>query len=84
VGDRRSLSAHKPHSKKTNIHSKKRTIGASALDKETINHSKQVDCYGYSIATSQILGTAGIDHKIAFANTHSFVIASNKRQNFMW
>jgi hypothetical protein len=56
---------------------KKRTIGASALDKETINHSKQVDCYGYSIATSQILGTAGIDHKIAFANTHSFVIASN-------
>ncbi len=62
---------------------KKRSEGESALNPEAIKHQQQLDCYGFSIATSQILETIGIDHKIAFANTHSFIIAKKNENIFI-
>jgi len=60
---------------------KKRRKQHSALDGETIAQKRQLDCYGYTIATSQLLDCLGINHKIAFANTHSFIVANGPDRN---
>lgn len=56
---------------------KKRKKSNLSLDPETLGGSGQLDCYGYSIALSQMLSLLNIAHKIAFANTHAFVLANN-------
>lgn len=54
---------------------KKIKYGDSALDPQAIK-TGEVDCYGYTVALSQALEHANIDHNIAFANTHAFIIAT--------
>ncbi|MFO0781298.1 MAG: hypothetical protein U0524_00190 [Candidatus Saccharimonadales bacterium] len=46
---------------------------------------KQVaDCFGYSIATSECLEKAGIDHWIGFANGHATVVMPNTANNGLY
>ncbi|MCA9351096.1 hypothetical protein KC874_05405, partial [Candidatus Saccharibacteria bacterium] len=54
---------------------KKKPRGALALNAEKIAQDREVDCYGYTIALSQVLAQKDIDHKIAYGNGHSFVVA---------
>ena len=62
---------------------KKRKKSLLALDAETVGNSRQVDCYGYSLALSQMLTNLDISHQIAFANTHAFVIAENEAKLYL-
>lgn len=56
---------------------KKRIKGNLALSPETIGERGELDCYGFTLALSQALNMLNINHKIAFANTHAFVLANN-------
>ncbi len=75
--------SHSVQSKYKKYKYKKRQKRYSALDKNTIKQKQIVDCYGYTIATSQILELLNIHHQIAFANTHSFVIAEAEKKPFI-
>lgn len=60
------------------INFKQTEIGKSSLDKEVIDTRSETDCYGCTIALSQLLEKHDINHKIAFSNTHAFIIAFDK------
>lgn len=62
---------------------KKRKKGNLSLSPKEIGESGQLDCYGYSIALSQMLILLNVTHKIAFANTHAFVLANNSADYFL-
>lgn len=55
---------------------KKKPRGALALNSKKIAQDREVDCYGYTVALSQVLNRQNIDHKIAYGNGHSFVVAN--------
>jgi hypothetical protein len=62
---------------------KQRAKGFSALEATTISQKRHINCYGFAIATSQILSALNINHQIAFANTHSFIIAKHNERLFI-
>lgn len=55
---------------------KRKPKGALALNPERIAQNREVDCYGYTIALSQVLCEKDVEHKIAYGNGHSFIVAN--------
>lgn len=55
---------------------KKFKYGDSVLDPSAIKEG-DVDCYGYTLVLSQMLSHVNINHSVAFANTHAFILANS-------
>lgn len=49
------------------------------LSPEQILKSEETNCYGNAIVTSELLEELGIDHQVAFANRHAFLLLSEPR-----
>ena len=47
---------------------------------ESIATSQRTNCHGYSIVTSECLQEVEIDHRIGYANQHSFILLEDERR----
>lgn len=52
---------------------------SSTLTAENIAQSEATNCYGYAIVTSECLEEVGVEHYIAYANQHAFVMLFDRQ-----